>query len=91
MTSCTMSRPPRVDAPLLVHAPQLERLPSGLLAERGALHVELALHELALRRHGEILPAAMENAPATRPATPTSRTTWPPGLAPATPSTKECW
>ena len=45
-----------IDAPLLVHAPQLEGLALGALAQRDALDFELALHELALCRHGEILP-----------------------------------
>ena len=45
-----------IDAPLLVHAPQLEGLALGALAQRDALDFELALHELALCRHGEVLP-----------------------------------
>ena len=44
-----------IDPPLLVYAAQLVGLPGGALFERHPLDLELALHELALRRHGEVL------------------------------------
>ena len=44
-----------VDAPSHVHAPELGRLALGAAVERPALHLELALHQLALGGHGEVL------------------------------------
>ena len=44
------------DAALLVHPDELLRLTFGALGEGLAFHVELALEELALGRHREVLP-----------------------------------
>ncbi len=44
------------DTALLVHAEELLRLAFGTLREGLSFHIELALEELALGRHGEVLP-----------------------------------
>ena len=79
----------RVDPPAHVHAPELRRLPLGAVTERPALHLELALHQLALGGHGEVLAGRHGEGAGDQPGDPARRTIDPPGLAPAMPRTRE--
>ena len=66
------------------------RSPSGRVRELVALESQFPVEELGRGPHGdEFSPAAMEKAPATRPATPAKRTTPPAGWAPAMPKINE--
>ena len=56
ITSLTISVATAGSIPRFTYMPrELRRLALGAVAERPALHLELALHQLALGRHGEVL------------------------------------
>ena len=79
----------RVDAAAHVHAAQLGRLALGAVAERPALHLELALHQLALGGHGEVFAGRHGEGARDQAGHPGQAHDGAPGLAPAMPRTRE--
>jgi hypothetical protein len=61
----------------------------GIFGELSAFHVDFVLDELVLSARRDELPGGHGERPASRPATPASRTVPGPGFAPATPRINE--
>ncbi len=90
MTSCTMSRATAGSMPLSSYMPtKFLRFALGALTEGLSFHIELALEELALGRHREVLPRPHREGAGDQTCHPDQPNDLAPGLAPATPSTSE--